>query len=125
SASHMQIPEQEREQRPRGNPNWKPGVSQNPRGRETKAQRLARRDAIIAAWAEPHGGGEVPRSAGVELPRIAAEVSMCRRRNAEDRVRHANSISRILAQVGFVEPRRRHKPEPPSPFDDLLSGREP
>src|SRR5262245_46654272 len=111
----MEMTEQESEhKRSRGNPNWVPGVSQNPAGRESKAVRLARRDAIIAGWAEPFGGVTVLRSAELELLRQAAELSMCRPRNAEDRVRHANTISKILAQVGFVDKRHRREPDPPS-----------
>src|SRR5262249_19838399 len=104
---------------------YKPGVSGHPAGKESKAARTARRDAIMTAWAQPHGGLAVLTPAELELLRIAAELSMCRPRNAEDRVRHANSISRILAQVGFTDRgRRRAEPEPPSPFDRLF-GREP
>jgi hypothetical protein len=111
----MQTTEQEREQsrgRRGGNPSWVRGVSQNPRGRETKAEREARRDAIIAAWAEPFGGVAVLRSAELELLRQGAELSMCRPRNAEDRVRHANTISKIMVLVGFVDNRRNRESAP-------------
>jgi hypothetical protein len=119
--AEMQTAEQKPKQaKPRGgNPNWVRGVSQNPRGRETKAEREARRDAIIAAWADPFGGVAVLRSAELTLLREAAEVSMCKPRNSEDRVRHANTISKILAQVGFVDKRRCREPERPSRFNHL------
>jgi hypothetical protein len=120
--AEMQTAEQKPKQaKPRGgNPNWARGVSQNPRGRETKAEREARRDAIIAAWADPFGGVAVLRSAELTLLREAAELSMCKPRNSEDRVRHANTISKILAQVGFVGKRdRRRQAEPPSRFDHV------
>jgi hypothetical protein len=87
---------------PHGDPTWVKGVSQNPRGRETKAQRLARIEAIIAGWCEPFGGVAVLQPAELALLRTAAELSLHHPRRAEDAVRYANTISRILAQCGLA-----------------------
>src|SRR5262245_42752286 len=115
----MQITEQSDDQRRQHL--YRKGESGNPRGRESKAARIERRDAIIAGWAEPVGGMAVLKPAELELLRIAAELSMSRPRNAEQRTRHANTISKIMAQVGFCDKRRRRPdPEAPSPFDHLL-----
>jgi len=125
----MQAAEQERKNGNHGNPAWTKGVSQNPKGKESKAARLARREAIIAAWCEPHGGVATLKPAELELVRQAAELSMCRPRNVVERVRYANTISRIMTQVGlaagFTGRRRpRSQPQPASPFDALLGRRE-
>jgi len=120
--AEMQVTEQERKQaKPRGgNPNWVPGRSQNPKGRESKAQRHARRERIIEEWCKPHGGLASLRPAELMLLHEAAELMLVRVRNSVDQVRRANTISKILAQVGFVDKRgRRRQPEPPSQFDHL------
>jgi len=111
-----------------GNPSWSKGVSANPRGRENAAQRRARRDAIIAAWAEPYGGIEVLRPAELMLLNQAAELSMVRPRRSQDQVRHANTISKILTQVGFVskhprEPLVEEEPPPDRSATDWLNER--
>jgi hypothetical protein len=118
----MQKIEQEPEQpKRRGNPAWLPGVSQNPAGKESKAARQARRDAIIASWAEPYGGMGTLRPAELELLRQGAELAMRKPRRSEDAVRNANSLSRILAQVGFVDkrnpPREPAEPAPAAPAE--------
>jgi hypothetical protein len=69
--SAKQEPQQDK---PRGNPRWVKGVSQNPRGRESKAARLARREATIARWAEPFGGVATLKPAEVDLLHQAAEL---------------------------------------------------
>jgi hypothetical protein len=84
-------------------------VSPNPRGRESKASRLARREAIIAEWCEPHGGIAVLKPAERDLLHQAAELSLMRPRTVEDQVRVANTISKILAQVGFADKRRKRE----------------
>jgi hypothetical protein len=105
----MQIPEQDRGQGARGNPDWKPGVSANPRGKESRAQRMARRDATVEAWCAPFGGVSELQPAELMLLQQAAELSMVRPRRSEDQVRHANTISRILAQCGLAN---KHQREP-------------
>jgi hypothetical protein len=96
--------------RGRGNPNWHKGTSANPRGRESYAARRARRERIVAEWAAPFGGVGVLKPAEVVLLDQAAELSLRRPRTAEDCVRIANSISKLMAQCGLahrnhVEPR--------------------
>ena len=110
----LQSEKQNAEQK-RGNPAWGKGVSGNPRGRESKAARLARREAVIAAWAEPYGGIATLKPAELDLLHQAAELSLMRPRTVEDQVRVANTISKILAQVGFADKRRTR--EPPSAPD--------
>jgi hypothetical protein len=111
--SAKQEPQQDK---PRGNPRWVKGVSQNPRGRESKAARLARREATIARWAEPFGGVATLKPAEVDLLHQAAELSLIRPRTVEDAVRVANTISKILAQVGFAD-RRKREPAGPTATD--------
>jgi hypothetical protein len=74
--AEMQVTEQERKQaKPRGgNPKWVPGRSQNPKGRESKAQRHARRERIIEEWCKPHGGLAALRPAELMLLHEAAEL---------------------------------------------------
>src|SRR6266508_3211547 len=118
----MQVTEQERKQaKPRGgNPNWVPGRSQNPKGRESKAQRHARRERIIEEWCKPHGGLAALRPAELVLLHEAAELMIVRVRNSVDQVRRAKTISKILQQVGFVDRHdRRRGPAAPSQFDHL------
>jgi hypothetical protein len=108
----LQGEKQETEQK-RGNPRWVKGVSQNPRGRESKAARQARREAVIAAWAEPYGGVAALKPAELDLLYQAAELSLVRPRTVEDQVRVANTISKILAQVGFADKHRKREPAGP------------
>jgi hypothetical protein len=116
------VTEQERKQaKPRGgNPNWVPGRSQNPKGRESKAQRHARRERIIEEWCKPHGGLAALRPAELMLLHEAAELMLVRVRNSVEQLRRARMISAIMQQVGFVGKRdRRRQPEPPSRFDHV------
>ena len=105
----LQAQKQDTEQRPKQN-RWRPGQSGNPRGRESKATRLARREATIARWAEPFGGVAALKPAELDLLHQAAELSLMRPRTVEDQVRVANTISKILAQVGFADKRRKREP---------------
>jgi len=114
-AGMLQSTKQEPQQERRGNPAWVKGTSQNPRGKESRASRLARREAIIGRWTEPHGGVAALRPAELDLLHQAAELSLMRPRTVEDQVRVANTISKILAQVGFADKRRKR--EPPSAPD--------
>jgi len=110
----LQAEKQDVEQRSKQR-RWRPGQSGNPRGRESKASRLARREATIARWAEPYGGVAELKPAELDLLHQAAELSLMRPRTVEDQVRVANTISKILAQVGFADKRRKR--EPPSAPD--------
>jgi hypothetical protein len=91
--------------RPRGNPTWRPGVSANPRGRETAAERQQRRDAVIASWT----GDRSFSPAALVLLQQAADLSMTRPRTDVERTRRANTIARILRQVGVVGTVRRRR----------------
>jgi hypothetical protein len=120
--AEMQTAEQNPKQaKPRrGNPNWVPGRSQNPKGRETKAQRHARRERIIEEWCKPHGGLAALRPAELMLLHEAAELMLVRVRNSVEQLRRAGMISAILQQLGFVAKRdRRGQPDPPSRFDHM------
>src|SRR6516165_2036056 len=105
----LQAEKQDTEQRSKQR-RWRPGQSGNPCGRESKASRLARREAIIARWAEPFGGIAALKPAELDLLHQAAELSLMRPRTVEDQVRVANTISKIMAQVGFVDKRRHLEP---------------
>src|SRR5215831_14181494 len=120
--SEMQVTEQQRKQaKPRGgNPKWIPGRSQNPKGRESKAQRHARRERIIEEWCKPYGGLAALRPAELMLLHEAAELTLVRMHNSVQRLRRARTISAILQQIGIVGKRdRRRQSEPPSQFDHL------
>jgi hypothetical protein len=89
-----------------------PGVSGYPHGRESKAKRTARREALIARWTAPYGGAAALEPAELDLLHQAAELHLrnVRARTAEDAVRIANTISKIMAQVGLVN---REQPREP------------
>jgi hypothetical protein len=94
-----------------------PGVSGYPHGRESKAARTARRERLISRWCEPYGGISALEPAELDLLHQAAELHLrnIRARKAEDAVRIANCISKILAQVGLVnreQPREQVEVEP-------------
>jgi hypothetical protein len=107
---------QSAEQVPKQRPShlWRPGQSGNPRGREGRAKRQARIDAIVAEWSGPFGGASSLKPAERDLLRHAAELSLSRPRNSEDKVRVVNAISKIMAQVGFVDKRRKREPAVPT-----------
>jgi len=107
---------------------FQPGVSGNPKGSESKAERHARREALIRQWTEPFGGMASLQAAEIDLLHQAAELAL-RKYPRREAVRVANTISKILAQCGLVagytgRRRRRSEPQPASPFDALLGRRE-
>jgi hypothetical protein len=108
-------PPQEQEQRKPsrdGNPRWLPGVSGNPVGRESREARHARRARLISEWAAPFGGMAVLQPAELDLLHQAAELALRKQpRKAEDAVRVANVISKILQQCRLVDKRRRREPQ--------------
>ena len=110
----MQSAEQNVEQFP-----WRfrPGQSGNPAG-QSKAIRLSRRDALVDKWTAAIGGPSKLTAAELDLLRRAAELSMVRARTAEDAVRVANSISKIMAQCGLVGGGRKAR----APIDELDMG---
>jgi hypothetical protein len=89
-----------------------PGVSGNPRGSLTAAERRARLDAMVANWVSELA--ELGIRAGTAerlLLRRAAELSQVRPHRNEDHVRTVNTISKLLAQAGFRKDRpRKRKP---------------
>lgn len=94
---------------------WRPGQSGNPVGKYSKAAHQARRDQIVADWAEPIGGVASLNRAELDLLRQAAELQMKHHRTSEEMTRAVNTISKIMAQVGLVDKRRRRElPSPPS-----------
>jgi hypothetical protein len=95
-------------------------MSGNPRGRETKAQRQAKLDAIVADWCAPYGGVASLKPAEKALAYRAAEMSLRRPARNEDMTRTANAIARILHQCGLVDRRRRREPAPARQVGDLL-----
>jgi hypothetical protein len=107
----VQQPDQQAEQRRVVGRPFPPGVSGNPEGK-SKAARRARQDAIIARWAEPFGGTAALKPVEIDLLRQAADLTMSRPTRTEDRVRVSNAVSKILAQVGFCDKRRRREPAP-------------
>jgi hypothetical protein len=106
--------------RPDGNPAWIKGVSGNPAGRESRATREARIADKLEEWAAPFGGIAVFNAAEIDLLRQAAELSLRRWRTADDQLRIARTISKLLAQVGIVAGAAKRKIEPADPFAPLL-----
>jgi hypothetical protein len=103
----MQQAEQRTHQhRVRGRP-FPPGVSGNPGGKLSAAERRSRLDHMVEQWVAELGGrvGTAERM----LLRRAAELSLVRPHRNEDHVRTVNAVSRLLAQAGFRKnrPRRR------------------
>jgi hypothetical protein len=89
-----------------------PGASGYPHGRESKAARTARRERLISRWCEPYGGVSALEPAELDLLHQAAELHLrnIHARKAEDAVRIANCIAKIMSQVGLVN---REQPREP------------
>jgi hypothetical protein len=87
------------------------GVSGNPAGSHgrSRAARQARREALIASWTAHIGGPSSLTAVERDLLVQAAEAHMARPRTAEDVVRCANVVSKILTLVGLV-PLRKEEP---------------
>jgi hypothetical protein len=105
------------------NPNWVPGVSANPSGRETAAARRARIDAIVARWTQPFGGVSVLSPAELALASTAAALSLERPRKRADMLTQANTVARLLALAGLATRRTRPREvvEPEEPPEDRLA----
>ncbi len=86
---------------------YKRGQSGNSFGSLSRAAQAQRRDALVAEWTREIGGPGSLTAAELALLHQAAELVLCRPRTAEDRVRCANLVSRIMAQVGLVDRRGR------------------
>jgi hypothetical protein len=98
--------QQQPQRRVYGRP-FPPGVSGNPAGKMTAAERRARLDRMVEDWVAELGGrvGSAERM----LLRRAAELSLVRPHRNEDHVRTANTISKLLAQAGFRKDRPRKR----------------
>ncbi len=105
----MQVSEQSAEHGG-GSARWRPGQSGNPAGK-SKAARQARLDALVTEWCEPFGGVAKLSPAERLLAYQAAALAVRRPNRAEDAVRCTNAISKIFAQIGFADKRRRREPE--------------
>ncbi len=105
----MQVLEQRAEHGRGGATRWRPGQSGNPDGK-SKAARQARLDALVTEWCEPFGGVAKLNPAERLLAYQAAALALRRPNRAEDAVRVANTISKILAQIGLADKRRRRNP---------------
>jgi hypothetical protein len=117
-----------------GNPNWRPGVSGNPRGRLSKAERDAKVRRTMIRLARPLGGIQKLTALELERLKLAAELLQRQPRNAEDRVRVANCIDRMLGSVErarmAAKPQRRQSTkahmapsELPRSLRDLTKGK--
>jgi hypothetical protein len=82
-----------------GNPAFVPGNQVNPAGRPTKAERAAQVRKLMIKLARPLGGLRSLNSLDLERLRLAAELAQRQPKNAEDRVRVANAIDRMLGSV--------------------------
>jgi hypothetical protein len=81
---------------------WPKGVSGNPAGEMSRAAKEARLDAIVAEWTRPYGGASNLPPCNVVLLKHAADLSLRRPRRADDQVRLANTVSRLVAQAGLA-----------------------
>jgi hypothetical protein len=87
-----------------------PGQSGNPRGRESAAAKAARIEHLAQELALEHGGwGAMSPCDRVHLEQ-AATLLIRKPKSAEDAVRVANAIQRLLASVAL---RRGRLPMPP------------
>jgi hypothetical protein len=95
-----QATEHVNEKRRGGNPNWRPGVSANPRGRESKAQREAKIRAKAEQLAEGLGA-KLDRMSGLDQEFLlkAADLLTRRARTGEDAVRLVNTARGLVAAV--------------------------
>jgi hypothetical protein len=96
-----QAPEQTQEQQERrGNPKWRPGVSANPEGRESKAAYQARVEARARELAAELGGwdrlGTIDR---IRLTQAAKLLLDTRHKSVEDTVRYGRLIQCLISSV--------------------------
>ncbi len=94
-----------------------PGASGNPLGRESRAAKLARRDARAAELAAEFGGLDALTAVERVMIQQAAELLLGNPRSAEDKVRYANTIARLLGAVR----KRRGEREPHVPLRERLA----
>ncbi len=118
----MQVAPQDRGQVTGQDGRFLKGRSGNPAGGLSRAAKLARRDALIAEWTKDIGGEAALTAPERDLLRKAAELMQLRTTRAEDQVRIANSVSKILAQVGLVNRRGKQREPEHVPLRDRLGG---
>ena len=109
--------EQSIEERPLQTHGFQPGVSGNPRGKNS------RRDAVadkVEEWTAYHGGLAAFSAAEIDLLRQAANLCLMRVRGAEERIRAAGKVAAILARLGLIV-RRGGRREPQAGPGDLQS----
>jgi hypothetical protein len=104
-AQTMQSPEQAPQQRPHG---FRRGQSGNPAGRLSNAAKQARVEAKARELATEFGGYDALSPVDRVLITQAAALVMRRPRSAEDIVRVANTVQRLLGGLG----KRKRKREP-------------
>src|SRR5262249_60971909 len=95
---------------------FQPGQSGNPRGRISRAEQQACREATVRELAAELGLDAPSASERILLDQVADLVQR-RARTAEDAVRIANSVDRILRML-----RRKAKREPQKPALDAYLG---
>jgi hypothetical protein len=102
----MQSPEQTPQQRRHG---FQPGKSGNPRGRLSNAAKQERVEATARELAAEFGGYDALSPVDRVLITHAAMLVLRTPRSAEDVVRVANAVQRILGGLG--KRKRKHEPE--------------
>jgi hypothetical protein len=118
--SGFKLQQQEQQQRVVGKP-FPAGVSANPSGKTRGKDRLAE---LAAAFEGVHGRGPLP----IELMHLRqasklAAVAESSRTNAEQAVRAANTLHRVLWRLGLAKPPAKAKVQIPS-LNAMLSRRE-
>jgi hypothetical protein len=114
----MQAPEQSPQQRSHG---FKPGTSGNPGGRLSNAERERRAEAKARELAIEFGGFDTLSPVDRVLITQAATLLLRRPKSAEDLVRVANSLQRLL---GGLAKRKRRAPTQPT-LEAYLAARAP
>jgi hypothetical protein len=92
-------------------PGFQPGQSGNPAGRESRAARAVRIEAKARELAQEFGGYDALSPVDRVLVTQAATLLLRRPKSAEDVVRVANSIQRLLASVALRYGRRSATPD--------------
>jgi hypothetical protein len=92
----------------RRRPGFQPGQSGNPTGRRSNAARAAAREAKARELTAELGGYDALSPIDKELALQVAGLALRKPRSAEDVVRHANAVDRILRGLSR---RRGRRPE--------------
>jgi hypothetical protein len=97
---------------------FQPGVSGNPQGRMSNRERAERIEAKARELGAEFGGLEKLTPVDRELLKQAATLLLRRPKSAEDVVRVANSIARLL---GGLSKRRKREPAHCGTLDQYLA----